>query len=115
MGGFVTFLVLTGTGRTGSSVSINNKVKSQDVWEPYTALHGNQDNSHNERDPRPKYFAVCTPAGGMYKALNEIDMSRIKSDAGLFLAVKNIYQNGRGFKSRWRMFLKPVSVEFVQV
>lgn len=56
-----------------------------------------------------------TPAGGMYKALNEIDMSRIKSDAGLFLVVKNIYQNGTGFKSRWRMFLKPVSVEFVQV
>lgn len=89
--------------------------RTTNIGEPSPALNVIQNNSQNERDPRPKYFAVCIPAGGMYKALNEIDMSRIKSDAGLFLAVKNIYQNGRGFKARWSMFLKPVSVEFVQV
>jgi hypothetical protein len=74
-----------------------------------------QNNSHNQTDPRPKYFAVCIPAGGIYKALIEIDTSIIKSDDELFLAIKQVYQNERGCKA-WRcMFLKPVSIEFVQV
>jgi hypothetical protein len=50
----------------------------------------------NERDSPPRYFAVCIPAGGIYKALNEIDMSTIKSDAGLFSAIQKYTERAEG-------------------
>ncbi|KAF2178921.1 hypothetical protein K469DRAFT_597856 [Zopfia rhizophila CBS 207.26] len=69
---------------------------------------------HDQVSPQRKYFAICISAGGIYKVLTEIDVSSLKSDAGLFLAVKEIYQNSRKSKIRWRMFLEPVNIEFVQ-
>jgi len=62
-----------------------------------------------------RHLAVCIPTGGMYKCLTEIDMSKITSDAELFRALKSVYHGSRKSKAKWRMFLKPVSVEFVQV
>ncbi|KAE8443593.1 hypothetical protein EG329_001526 [Mollisiaceae sp. DMI_Dod_QoI] len=73
-----------------------------------------RDDASNEHDYHPTFFAVCIPAGGIYKALTEIDMSGIKSDAGLFLAIKSIYRKRKGSKARWNMFLKPVGVDFIQ-
>ena len=64
---------------------------------------------------RRKYLAVCTSAGGIYKKLNEIDVSKVTSDAALFLAIKELYQEGGKFRGRRPAFWKPVNVEFVQV
>ena len=74
-------------------------------------------NAHNRQTSlQPKYFAVCVPTGGIYKILNEIDVSEIKADANLFLGVEQIYQSSRRFKTRWkRILLRPVNIEFIQV
>ncbi|KAH7355924.1 hypothetical protein BKA66DRAFT_474440 [Pyrenochaeta sp. MPI-SDFR-AT-0127] len=70
----------------------------------------------NERDGYvdPRYLAICTSTGGIYKILTEIDVSNMKSDAELFAAVKTVYQSSRKSKMHLSMLFRPVSVEFIQ-
>ncbi|KAF2630918.1 hypothetical protein BU25DRAFT_387197 [Macroventuria anomochaeta] len=61
-----------------------------------------------------RHLAVCISSGGIYKRLTEIDVSTVRSDAELFSELKNVYQSVRKLRLHLAMFLKPVSVEFIQ-
>ena len=63
----------------------------------------------------PKYLAICIPVKGFYINLVEIDMSGIDSDFSLFLAVKTAYEKTKKLRGILGRFLRPISVEFVQV
>ncbi|KAF1948353.1 hypothetical protein CC80DRAFT_431768 [Byssothecium circinans] len=65
-------------------------------------------------DSRPRFLALCVNIGGIYKTLAEIDMTRITSDAALFLEMKKEYLKKRGRRSRFEFLIKPKTVEFVQ-
>ncbi|KAF2438997.1 hypothetical protein P171DRAFT_370751 [Karstenula rhodostoma CBS 690.94] len=65
--------------------------------------------------PPPRYLAVSSSFGGIYKGLSELDISQLKSDAQLFMAVATIYLELSSWRRLRRIFLKPVSVEFVQL
>jgi hypothetical protein len=88
---------------------------SEDAGPPRAALNLRVDQSQTERLASSKYLAICVSTGGIYKVLTEIDVSKIKSDAEFFLAIKTIYQDNQKSRKRWRIFFKPITVEFVQV
>ncbi|KAF1994374.1 hypothetical protein P154DRAFT_585859 [Amniculicola lignicola CBS 123094] len=63
----------------------------------------------------PRYLAICTSSGGIYKTLSELDISPLKSDSELFLAVADIYRKSSTAHSLWKLLLRPVSVEFIHL
>jgi len=72
-------------------------------------------NSPTQLPKRPKLLALCVNSGGIYKTLAELDMTDVNSDAEAFLLMKKAYLLNRGLRSRLKLLLKPVTVEFVQV
>jgi hypothetical protein len=61
------------------------------------------------------FLALCINTTGDYKVCSEIPMSNITSDAQLFLEMKRRYLAKRGSWSRMNIFVKPMTIEFIQV
>lgn len=62
-----------------------------------------------------RFLALCINTIGDYKVCSEIPMLKITSDAQLFLEMKKRYLAKRGSWSHMNIFVKPMTVEFIQV
>lgn len=71
--------------------------------------------TQNQKQGGSKFLALCVNTGGIYKTLIEINTADTESDAAVFLKMKQAYKNARGLRYRFRLIIKPVAVEFVQV
>ncbi|KAH7013407.1 hypothetical protein EDB80DRAFT_371298 [Ilyonectria destructans] len=63
---------------------------------------------------RPAFLALCVNTGGIYKTLTEISTEKIACDAEAFRVMKKEYLKKRGFRSRFKLLIKPITVEFIQ-
>jgi hypothetical protein len=61
------------------------------------------------------FLALCVNISGIYKTLCEIGVSEQSSDAAIFLAMKSQYLAKRSKHSLSRYFVKPTTVEYIQV
>lgn len=71
--------------------------------------------TQDQKQEGSKFLALCVNTGGIYKTLVEINTADTESDAAVFLKMKQAYKNTRGLRYRFRLIIKPVAVEFVQV
>ena len=61
------------------------------------------------------FLALCINSRGAYKVCSEIPIAKVASDAQLFLDMKSRYIKERGIWSRFNVFVKPNTVEFIEV
>jgi hypothetical protein len=61
------------------------------------------------------FLALCVNVRGIYKILCEIGVAEQSSDAAIFLAMKSQYLAKRSRHSLSRYFVKPATVEYIQV
>jgi len=68
----------------------------------------------SQGNTRPKYLAICVSRSGIYKAVTEIEMSAVTSDASLFQRIQDAYYKSRGPWAKFTIFRKPMAVEFIR-
>jgi hypothetical protein len=61
------------------------------------------------------FLAFCINTRGIYKVCSEIPISKLASDAQLFLEMKKRYISTRGYWSRFNFLVKHTTIEFIQV
>jgi hypothetical protein len=61
------------------------------------------------------YLALCINTTGLYKVCAEITVSKVASDAQLFLEMKRKYLEKRGRWTRYNLLVRPMTIEFIQV
>jgi hypothetical protein len=94
---------------------IPNRNASSDASAQPVPLQSLLTTSESEISDSSKYLAICTTLGGVYKSLTEIDVSGMKSDNELFLAIRDVYTRLRKSRIYRSILFKPVGVEFVRV
>lgn len=62
---------------------------------------------------RPAFLALCVNTGGIYKTIAEISTEKIACDAEAFRVKKKEYLKKCGFRSRFKLLIKPITVEFI--